>query len=119
MVVFARRLLIFTAATVLAACSRAPEVTVLSRTISPDGTYIAEVSEVVYGPHFGGESPAIEVWVAHGGQSERVLQLPEEGNEVVPHWIGSDQLVLHFKGNDVATDFKASSLGASIKLVKT
>jgi len=118
MKVFAFRLLIFTAATVLAACSRDPEVTVLSRTTSPHGTYTAEVREVVYGPHFGGESPAIEVWVARGGQSEQVLQLPEEGNAIVPRWIGSAQLVLQFKGSDVATNFKASSLGTSIKLEK-
>lgn len=92
---------------------------VLSRATSPDGAWTAEVREVVYGPHFGGESPAIEVWVVRNGRSARVLQLPEEGNEVVPRWVGSAQLVLRVKGSGVTTDVKASSLGVLIALERT
>ena len=71
---------------------------------------------MVYGPHFGGEAPAIEVWVSHAGQSECVLQRPEDVTEVTSRWGGPARLRIQVTGNQAAEHFQPASLGATIVL---
>lgn len=110
------RALALLVALLVSASSRDLEVNVLSQVTSANGAYTAEVREVVYGPHLGGEAPAIEVWVSHAGQSERVLANPEDGTEVLPRWVGPARLRLQVTGSQAAENFRPSSLGGSIEL---
>lgn len=110
------RALVLLVAPLVCAYSQGPEVNVLSQVTSVNGAYTAEVREVVYGPHFGGEAPAIEVWVSHAGQSECVLQRPEDVTEVTSRWVGPAQLRIQVTGNQAAEHFQPASLGATIEL---
>lgn len=100
----------------MSACSRSTEVNELSSTESPQGNYVAQVKEVVYGPHFGGESPTIEVWLKNGVRSEMLFQAPEGGSQVRTVWQSATNLKIVRSASMPVILFKASSIGVIVEL---
>ena len=93
----------------LSACNSGPtEVQLLQTAQSPDGIYSGTVEEHIYGPHFGGEAPAVEVHVRHVESPQEdgglVFQAPEEGSNVSVTWLGPERLqITHSAGLPVSS----------------
>lgn len=99
----ARRLSLVALAALLVSCGRATEVEVLSRARSPDGLREATVEQHIYGPHLGGETPAIEVHIRSvqpdNKASGLVFQAPLERNTVSVEWLGANRLAVTHSSN--------------------
>lgn len=108
---------VFASAIAISACSRRPlEVNELTTVTSPLRQYSAQVNEVVYGPHFGGETPSVEVWLSDGKRSEVIFQAPEERNDVQLVWQSATRLKILHSPTVPVSMFKVSSLGVTIEL---
>jgi len=107
------------AALAMCACQRATEVEVLSSQRSPDGVRDAVVEEHIYGPHFGGEAPAVEVHIRKvvGPNSEAgmVFQAPSANGKVSVHWLSAQRLEVVHSTSQAPTVFQSVYDGIQVQ----
>lgn len=94
-------IIVVLASLALGGCSRdEPEVLLQRSASSPDGRYEARVEMHVYGPHFGGETPSIEVHVTAPGTSssdaDLVLSTLDENATVSVLWLSPSLLQVSY-----------------------
>lgn len=118
---FLRSLWLVALVVLLVSCSRTTEINVMARIRSPDGLREATVEEHVYGPHFGGEVPAVEVHIrqvqAADDADGLVFQASSEGNDVSIQWVDASRLVITHSSKVPVDLLNRSYAGVLVQLV--